>query len=215
MAKVIPFAREKLYGDWDPYSILSDILPLDDFGWFSDHQYFSDIINLDKPKLIFEVGSYLGKSARNMAALRSKASNDPFEIVCVDTWCGSEEHWAQPDLGAQYRRHDMYEQFLSNNVQTDLSDIITPFRVDSHTAVRVCRRLGISPDLVYIDGSHDYYSAKNDIQNWASIMHPNSCMIVDDMWYDQVRDAVKDTIIQSGKGVWSKDDQKFIWRKPA
>jgi hypothetical protein len=213
--KVIPPVRQKLYGDFDPYSELVEVLPYDEFGWFSEHKYFVDIINLDKPKLIVEVGSYLGKSARMMAAQRAKVNGDAFEIVCVDTWCGSEEHWAQPELGKQYRRRKLYEQFLSNNIQDKLTDIITPFRIDSFSASRVFRRLHISPDLVYVDGSHDYAAAKQDITNWASLMHPGSCMIVDDMWYDQVRDAVKDTIIASGKGVWTKDDQKFIWRKPA
>jgi len=211
--------RKKLYGDYDPYSWVTgehkDLQrPYDDFGWFSEHKYFTDIINLDKPKLIVEVGSYLGKSARFMHDARIKHGED-FEIVCVDTWCGSEEHWAQPELKEQYRRHDLYEQFLSNCIHTKTDGRITPFRIDAASGNRVFRRLNIRPDLVYIDGAHDYASAKRDIEQWVHIMNVNACMIIDDIWYDDVRRAVADTIIMSGKGVYAKDDKKFIWRKPA
>jgi Methyltransferase domain len=211
--------RKKLYGDYDPYSWVKGkhkehLQPMDDFGWFSEHKYFTDIINLDKPKLIVEVGSYLGKSARYMYDARIKHGED-FEIVCIDTWCGSEEHWVMPELKEQYRRHDLYEQFLSNAIHSGSDKHITPFRIDANSGNRVFRRLGIRPNLVYIDGAHDYASARRDIEQWVSVMPANACMIIDDIWYEDVRRAIADTIIASGKGVHSKDDKKFIWRKPA
>ena len=127
--------RTMLYGDHDPYAKLKK-MPLDMQGWLtSDSPVFAKLIEEAKPKLIVEVGTWKGRSAVHMAKECLKYTDD-FEIVCIDTWLGSVEHWTGVDTNLTLEnfkngRPNIYEQFLSNVVHNDLEKYITPFPIDS------------------------------------------------------------------------------------
>jgi cephalosporin hydroxylase len=108
--------RELLFGEgYDPYDKLK-LLPLDMQGWNSQASIFGRIIEELKPKLIVEVGTWKGASAIHMAKECLKYTDD-FEIVCIDTWLGSVEHWS--GVSQELPRNDfingrpnLYNQFL-------------------------------------------------------------------------------------------------------
>lgn len=103
---------------------------------------------------IVEIGSWLGCSALHMATLAPEA-----HIWCLDTWLGSFEiFW-------KYECRDLlaeaYERFIANTV--GLADRIHGVRMDSINGVLLLAQAGLEPDLVFLDGGHQYQSVRADL----------------------------------------------------
>ena len=206
--------RKKLFGDHDPYKDLT-VLPLDDQGWNSDSLVFDKVIEELKPKVIIEVGTWKGRSAINMAKICLEHYND-FEIVCVDTFLGSVEHWTGvdshlPKSSLINGRAPIYNQFLSNIVHNNLQDYITPFPIDSTNGKFTLAKLDVSADLVYIDAGHEYYSVVSDLYHYSSIVRVGGCVLGDDFFYDPVKKAAYDVYDEDKVIELSRD--KFLWIK--
>lgn len=204
--------RNKIHKDHDPYLDL-DVLPKDTQGWGSTDASFTEIIEKLDPKLIVEVGTWKGASAINMAKLCMEKGALPgeFEIVCVDTWLGSVEHYTLgyfKDVPRKNGRVNLYDQFLSNVVHEGLTEVITPFPIDSINGSECFREWQIMPDLIYIDGAHDYHSVKTDVYSWGHTLRPGGYMLFDDWHHEPIRKAVyevfgKDKIFEIGtKAAW-------------
>jgi hypothetical protein len=95
-----------------------------------------------------EIGSYMGESTCLFAG-----SNLFDTIWSVDIW-----------------RFDELEQIYNSNIATLYPDIIKSIKSLSSTAAKNWDR-GLV-DLVYIDASHDYDSAIEDIILWSKIVKP-------------------------------------------
>jgi len=206
--------RKHLFGSHDPYANFEP-LPENLFGWASDSPVFNDVLLSYKPKCIVEVGTYLGKSAVNMARILLGERINDFEIVCVDTWLGSVEHWMGDEvLRSKFvnGRPILYEQFISNIVHQKLTDHITPFPVDSINAAEYFVRNYIEPDLIYIDAGHDYLSVKADLIAYSNVVKKGGYILGDDWQHGPVKDAVQDVF--GIKNVISKSSDKFLWKKP-
>lgn len=207
--------RTKLYGEYDPYDNCT-IHRLETQGWAtSDSPVFVELIDKLKPQLIVEVGSWKGRSAIRMAhaALRH---HDDIEIICIDTWLGSYEHWLNIDknLGKERLRNgrpDIYEKFLSNILHSNLEKYITPFPIDSINGLLSLKELGVEADLVYVDAGHEYLSVQIDLQLSASIVRPGGCILGDDFFYKPVADAAKDTFGEDK--IIKVSEDKFLWIK--
>lgn len=207
--------REILYGDHDPYSKVKK-LPLDLQGWgSSDSSVFEEIIVRLKPKLIVEVGSWKGRSAVNIANTCLKYYGD-FEIVCIDTWLGSVEHWLEIDKNLGKRefvngRPTIYNKFLSNIVQSQLQEYITPFPIDSVNGAYTLSELKIYPDLIYIDAGHEYFSVKNDFYVFSLILKSGGYLLGDDFFHQPVKSAAYETF--GDDKVVKLNEEHFLWIK--
>ena len=177
--------RDKLfekspYDDFDAQSYNSDMQ-----GWGSDHPLLVEAIRTLRPRTVCEVGSWKGRSAINMARTVKEVGINT-EIICVDTWLGSPEHWLsrQPNfydsLLIKNGLPHLYYTFLSNVVKNEVADIITPFPTTSENAAVVFRRLGVRFDLVYIDAAHEYDPATRDITTYYDLLSDNGLLIGDD-----------------------------------
>lgn len=184
-------------------------------GWHSMSPVFQTVIDELKPKLIIEVGTFLGMSAINMAYLARKHNPD-VEIVCIDTFLGSQEMWVDDrilfkPLPFYNGRAGVYEQFLNNVVRKGLDDTITPFPIDSINGAMVLEYHKVKADLIYIDGAHDYDSCRADFIRYKDILRDEGVMLIDDAHHEPVfRAAVEIFGIDSIKRV----DDKYVWRKP-
>ena len=200
--------RKLIYKDHDPYANF-ETMPFNGFTFERYPDMFVQIVSEVKPKLIVEVGSWLGGSAMLMAAVCKDEGLLDTEVVCIDTWLGSEEHLGEVS-SFEYKngRPQIYEQFLSNIIHRNFTDMITPFPIDSTNGLIFLRKKGIKANLVYIDGGHDYLSVKNDLYNAAHILAPGGWIVGDDFQHPDVRRAVYDAF-----GEMSVHDKgsKFIW----
>lgn len=207
--------RTKLYGNHDPYAKLKKT-PLDMQGWeTSDSPVFENIIKELKPKLIIEVGSWKGRSAIRMAQLALRHNPD-IEIVCIDTWLGSYEHWVGIDENLerdrfQNGRPDIYQKFLSNVVHNKMQDYITPFPIDSINGAMTLEKLGVQADLIYVDAGHEYLSVKTDLYLVSKIVRPGGCILGDDFFHGPVASAAYETF--GDDKVIKLSEDKFLWIK--
>ena len=206
--------RNKIHGTNDPYANL-DLLPEDLQGWASEAPVFLEVIEKLKPKTIIEVGSWKGRSAIHMTQLALlHCDARELEVVCVDTWLGSVEHWVDNIDFKNFMRNGrsrLYEQFLSNVIHKGLQNNITPFPIDSIIAYEVCAKLGIVADLIYIDAGHDYTSVCNDLFNWSSILREGGYLIGDDWFHQPIKKAAYETFGEDKVIPYGED--KFVWIK--
>lgn len=154
-------------------------------GWGSDHYILVDIIEAIRPTRIIEVGSWKGRSAINMAKTVKRLGLD-CEIVCVDTWLGSPEHWLkrQPawyeSLKIKHGMPHLYWTFLANVVHEGCADVITPFPSTSENAAQVLSELKITCDFCYIDAAHEYLPALRDFQSYWPLINDGGVLVGDD-----------------------------------
>ena len=203
--------RPKLHKNGFAYPATAP-LPFDGFGWTSTEPVFKDIIDELKPKLIIEVGTWLGASARHMVKCAREHHAD-VELIAVDTFLGSQEFDGWPDIVGkllQYGRIDAYPQFLSNVIHAEMQEHITPLPLDSMNAFHVLKKLGVKADLVYIDGGHCYELVHRDIGCYMQLMRPGSIMLIDDWNWPGVMQAV----IEIFGELLPVKNSKFVWRFP-
>ena len=94
-----------LIHDTDPYDGF-DPAPHDPDlqGWGSADPLFRLLFERLRPKRVAEVGTWKGASALHMASLARELAIEDCEILCIDTWLGSIEHWYfrdRPDYPAR------------------------------------------------------------------------------------------------------------------
>jgi hypothetical protein len=58
----------------------------------------------------------------------------------------------------------LYYQFLSNVMRAGLTEHIIPFPQTSQNGLTVIREMGIKPELIYVDASHEYIDVKQDLR---------------------------------------------------
>ena len=164
------------------------------WGWTGDAPIFGELIEARRPKLIVEVGSWVGQSALTMAANLSLNGLDS-AIICVDTWLGAYEHWEEEKWRATLNfangRPTIYEDFLANVATAGYINTIVPLTLPSSIAARLLDRRNIRPDLIYIDGAHDADSVHADIADYYKILAPRGLMFGDDWSWPSVQEGVK------------------------
>ena len=153
------------------------------------HPVFREVFRHARPRTILEVGTWKGSSAILMATLCKEMGLDGAEIVCIDTWLGSHEmwedrtpgsYWGYDSLGLEHGFPSVYRQFLGNVVLSGHADVITPFPVSSNNAAVFLARKGVTADLIYIDGGHDYRDVKSDIDAYWPLVRPGGVLLGDD-----------------------------------
>lgn len=135
-------------------------------GWNGNNPIFRDLIEKYKPTTIVEVGSWQGQSAINMAKICKELGLNT-TIYCIDTWLGALEFYTQPskerDLMLEDGYPTVYYKFLDNVRKSGVEDVIKPIPLPSNIGLKYIKHLGIKPDMIYIDASHEYEDVKNDI----------------------------------------------------
>lgn len=132
-------------------------------------------IEAEQP-LFCEVGVWKGAGVIDMARSNPKA-----QVLAVDTFRGSAEHWLREAWQPFIRSNRLYRQFLSNMVACRLEEMVTPLPLDSINAAHVCAKLGLVFDLTHIDAGHDYESVMLDLRHWCGLSRK---MVIDDYCSD-------------------------------
>jgi len=163
-----------------------------DFGWFGkpSEAALGQFLG-EETKVILEIGSFLGKSTRWMLDKAPYAT-----IICIDTWLGSAEHHI--DETAKQDRElldNMYEIFCKNNWH--LKDRIIPIRNTSMVGIDIVAHYGIQPDVIFIDGAHDYISCLVDFMH-CLLGFPDAQIVGDDWHHPPVQKAVQQVMVEQG-----------------
>ncbi len=107
-----------------------------------------------------EVGSFQGLSAIVVANGLIANLNFRAGVFCVDTWRGSAEHRALPEV----QQDQLFSLFLRNIQEAQVDGLIRPVRGDS---TQVARGWAGPPlDLIFLDGDHAEEACYQDIRHW-------------------------------------------------
>jgi hypothetical protein len=142
---------------------------------------------------VVEVGSWVGDSARFLGKQCST-------LYCVDTWAGPVETH-RPMLS------DLYQQFLSNMVHAELTDVVVPMRM---TSTEAAMAFNGRADLVYLDGDHSSVAAYQDVMCWAHNVVANGVLCGDDWSWQSVRRGVEKAAIDLGRCVESEGETWWL-----
>lgn len=196
------------YDDFDPAPYPSDLQ-----GWGSDDPIFREVIAAIRPEVIVEVGTWKGASAIHMALITRELGLQT-QIVCVDTWLGSPEHflaqqpgWRESLLLRNGFPH-LYYTFLGNVVREGVADRVVPLPTTSENAAIILAAKGIRPDLVYIDAAHEEEPAHRDFSLYWDLLSPDGVLLGDDYEsWEGVTRAADRFAAEKGRplqGKWSK-----------
>jgi hypothetical protein len=183
---------DRIWKGSDPFrDFPGNLFDYDLTGWNSQHSYLGETIAELRPALIVEIGVWKGSSTVFMANELKKYALSSV-VIAVDTWLGSSEHWTGPsraDLSFLDARPDLYHKFLSNVIRAQVSDYVVPLPIDSLNAAQILRSLDLNPQMIHLDGGHDYESVMADLRVWWPILAPGGIFVGDDyyvngMWAD-------------------------------
>ena len=171
-------------------------------GWGSHNPIFRGVVDAFQPKIIIEVGSWKGASAITLADHCKNAGIDT-EIICVDTWLGSIEHWLEhdkedffPSLRLLNGYPQLFYTFMRNVIEAGHVDMITPLPMPSLQAAKFLERHQVKADLIYLDSSHDYSSVKSDLEAYSKLLSKEAVILCDDyIGWKSVTEAVNDFVL--------------------
>ena len=163
----------------EPYKS-AHLMPFNSHGWYSNAASLERIVKDRGVKVIVEVGSWMGLSARHLASLLPEGG----VLYAVDTWKGSPNEVHDPQVLAT-----LYDQFLSNIIYAGLTHKIIPMRMESSEAAAI---FSDCPDLVYIDATHTYEAATQDFRAWWPFVRGHGILCGDDWAWAEVERAVID-----------------------
>lgn len=165
--------------------------------WQFDHLFLEKIYaQCPQPRLIAEVGSWLGHSAIQAAKYYATRREREFTLICIDTWLGSVEHWLRPEMRKDLDRQQgypvIYPYFLSNVLLSGLSDYILPLPQTSANAARILQHHQLLFDWIYLDASHEAEDVRLDLTLYWPLVRPGGFLMGDDWSWPAVRGAVLD-----------------------
>lgn len=172
----------------EPYRSIKE-LPFDPHGWWGNEAQISRLIERIAPKIIVEVGCWLGSSTRYLA---SQVAPHGGVVYAIDTWLGSDEQAHQKNP----RLKKLYHLFLSNVRHAGLTQTIVPIRMASQEAAKA---LNVTADLIYVDASHKEEDVYQDILAWYQHLRPGGIICGDDWTWPSVSKGVVRAAAQLGR----------------
>jgi hypothetical protein len=197
------------------HGLYDGVLPVETAkNFFNGRQVFDRLIETIRPRLIVEVGSWMGHSAMHMS--RSAARFEPDVLtICVDTWLGSSEHYFSDehigDMALRNGRPSFYEKFLANVVFEGLQGAVLPLSISSRAGFEILQRLNLKADLIYIDAGHGYDDVKGDLRDYRKLLAESGAIFGDDYFYPPVKRAVDDYAKNHGLNVAAYGERGHKW----
>lgn len=150
-------------------------------GWGSTGAVFGNLIRRVKPKIIIEVGTFLGASALHMVQLTRQLGLRDVQILCVDDFRGwpgfQKDRWSRSDEIKMVNGDAMLlYQFMQNVVHANASESVMFMPFSTGSALEKLCEWGVFGDLIEIDAGHDFHSAWSDINRAYKILRPGGVL---------------------------------------
>lgn len=172
-------------------------------GWMSEReltwlaQQAREISSSRAPSggaVFVEIGTWKGRSAR---AIGDNLCDGSY-LWCIDAYD------TRSDLIDSITRGDL----VWSEAQSNLGDLVARARVlmrrfDSLTAAKSLAHAGTKADFVFIDGSHDYESVRDDIRTWMPLLRDEKSVLCGHDYgvYEGVGQAVREAFGNGAKTV--------------
>lgn len=214
--------NQKIWGNYSPFiGFPNRLIERDSQGWSSGHPFLTEVIQEKRPQIIIEMGVWKGGSVITMGNKLKELKIDG-AIIAVDTWLGAWDHWIEPNLKNElcfqngYPR--LFDKFLTNIINAELTDYVIPFPLDSVNAYHVIKARDIYADVIHIDGGHDYTAVQIDVNFWWKRLKKGGVMIIDDynengQFWPEVFEAVNDFLKENAHTDFSFKEGKCRFTK--
>ena len=134
---------------------------------------------------IVEVGSYLGRSTIALAA------HTPGLVYAIDDWYGPRD----VDGLSDDERATLFEQFQLNVAGLPVKAIVCDHANASAIPIEWLRGAATEkPDMIFIDGSHEYADVLRDIAIWKARLRPGGLLCGHDRDEPGVRQALNELL---------------------
>lgn len=187
--------------------------------WASNASVFQRLMKETRPRVVVEVGTFLGASAIHLASIADSMGLQPV-IICIDDFRGIPWMLMQKQLRHIPQLHGatmLYETFLHNVKAKGFHDAILPVPYDSAQALDFLCDIGIQADLIEIDGGHDFHSAWSDINRAYKLLAPGGIMFGNDFYNSEDRSGMWRAVqlfAQINKLQVEPDGNHWILRNP-
>lgn len=145
-------------------------------GWGSTGSVFMRLLEEVRPKIILELGTYLGASAIHMATLAKSMFDHQVLIICTDDfrgWPGFRDKFKFYQVNGNVQ---LLYQFMQNVQTMNFTDNILPLPFSTTSAMSALCEWGVYADLIEVDAAHDFHSAWADINLGYSLLRPGGVM---------------------------------------
>lgn len=145
-------------------------------GWDSENPVFGNLIRRVRPKIIIEVGTFMGASATHMADLTKQLGLET-QIICVDDFRGWPGYY-DDDKSLKMVNGDsllMY-QFMHNVAKVNATESILFLPFSAGTALGSLCEWGVYADLIEVDAAHDFQAAWSDINKAFKVLKPGGVL---------------------------------------
>ena len=162
-------------------------------GWFVQENLFTQMVlscNDTEEYHFVEIGSWKGKSSTYMG-VEIINSGKRIKFDCVDTWEGSKEHLDPENVSYEPLLkipNGLYNEFIKNI--EPVKSVVNPIRMPSIEASKLYEDNSL--DFVFIDGAHDYFNVKQDIEHWLPKVKVGGYIAGDDYVWPPINMAVKE-----------------------
>jgi predicted O-methyltransferase YrrM len=135
-----------------------------------------------RERFAVEIGSYCGKSA---CYIGLACKENDTKLFSIDHHRGSEEqqfgeeYFDEEIFDYEKKRVDTYPLFISNIKKFGLIDTVIPV-IDN--SVEASKKIEDDLDLVFIDGSHTFESARNDYFSWRDKIRIGGILAIHDIY---------------------------------
>lgn len=176
---------------------------------------FHCLLEIAKPKRIVEVGTWLGESCFLLMQLAKERGMKP-EILCIDTWLGSWEHWNKniPGWGIESLliekgEPQLFKVFLAAVSESEFRNQISWLRCPAQSSGKYLEKYFTEANLVYIDGDHSTESVFGDL-GVLYRCYPNALIAGDDFVWLSVRLAIAKFAFRNNLHIYLAQD-KTTW----
>lgn len=145
-------------------------------GWFNQGPLVLSLLDQHKPRVVVELGSWMGASAIAMARSVRRWGGT---VTCVDTWAGE----LNEDGGSIECRSPL--MLLSCARSMVMAGVGASVRLIPSMTVEASRQWSQPIDFLYVDADHGYDGVLADLNAWVPHVKPGGVIAGDD--YEHVR----------------------------
>ncbi|XP_047340283.1 uncharacterized protein LOC124943871 [Impatiens glandulifera] len=156
------------YLNFPPKHLANLLTPAKINGWDSNNVVFGNLMRKYRPKIIIEIGTFLGMSTIHMTELSKELGLDS-QIICIDNfraWPGLDMPMINGDVLLMY-------QFIQNLVHKNVTDSVVYLPYSATIALDKMCAMGIYGDMIEVDAAHDFHSAWSDINRAYKVLARN------------------------------------------
>lgn len=180
--------------------------------WGGKANIFNDIITKKRPKLIIELGAFLGDSTITMAKSIKQNGLD-CTVLTIDTWLGSQEHWLQDKCNMlhlfdnfEFGIGSLYNKFATNVIHENVENYIVPMPTTTDTAFDIIKSIGLKADIIYMDADHRESVVYEDLIKYHILLENDGIIFGHDIDWIGVQNAVERFCLEQHKTYIKKED---------